>query len=340
MRWTVRLATVGLAAYLAVLTDARGARLQPLPDLTPNPGNLDGFVYVPAAIAPGAPLVVALHGCTQRASDFDDETGLEALADAVPFVLLLPEQREANNAERCFNFFDPGHNRPGVGESASIMAMIDQVADTYALDPDRVFVLGLSAGGGMTAVLLANHPDRFAGGAVIAGVPFDCNRPTWMTWPIWWSLRMLWGEAAAASYACGLFGQTPLDRSAEAWATAVLGVAGEAPERWPLVSIWHGDADEVVHPRNRHELIEQWTHVQGLAAIPDDAGARGPAQREIFRAEDGSARVEAWRLPDLGHALPIHADAAPLACGVSGPYIDDVGLCAVHEIARFWQLLP
>src|SRR4051812_23898982 len=43
---------------------ALGAETRQVPDLTPNPGHLLMFEHVPDGLSPGAPLVVALHGCT------------------------------------------------------------------------------------------------------------------------------------------------------------------------------------------------------------------------------------------------------------------------------------
>ncbi len=337
----LRCARLGLAIVLLGLPTpgAAAGALQPLPDFGPNPGNLDAFVHVPAGVGPGAPLVVALHGCSQRASDFADATGLDALADAVPFVLLLPQQREANNPRRCFNFFDRTHNRPGRGESGSIAAMIDHVEATFATDPARVFALGLSAGGGMTAVLLANDPERFAGGGILAGVPFDCNRPGFWNAGLWWALATFVGQGAAASLSCGIFGYAPVDRTPRDWGDAVRAAPETAPATWPVVSIWQGEADATVHPLNRRELIEQWTDVHAIDSTPDQVERIGPIRREVFADATGRVRVEAWQVPDLGHAAPIDPAGEP-ACGIEAPHAEDARICAVREIARFWGLVP
>jgi poly(hydroxyalkanoate) depolymerase family esterase len=120
-----------------------------------NPGKLLMFKYVPDGLAAGAPLVVALHGCNQSATDFDDESGWTEMAERLRFAVLLPGQQEANNPTRCFNFFLESDNRRGRGEAASIMAMIEAMRNQHRTDPDRTYVTGLSAGGAMTAVMLA-----------------------------------------------------------------------------------------------------------------------------------------------------------------------------------------
>ena len=87
--------------------------------------------------------------------------------------MLLPEQRRSNNAHTCFNWFEPGDTARGEGEAASIRQMVAKCVADHGLNPQRVYITGLSAGAGaMTAVMLATYPDVFAGGAIIAGVPF------------------------------------------------------------------------------------------------------------------------------------------------------------------------
>ena len=328
----------GLAAFLVTAPPA-GA-LEPVAEFGANPGDLDLFVHVPAAQEPGGALVVALHGCTQQASDFDDETGLVALAEAVPFVLLLPQQREANNPERCFNFFRREDNRPGRGESASIRAMVAHGVDRFEVDPAQVFVLGLSAGGSMTAVLLANYPDVFAAGGIVAGTPFDCNRPNLPRWAPWWTLRLTVGEAAAASFACGILGPSPIDRTPQDWGDAVRAVAEPTPERWPRLSLWQGTADEVVDPANQRELLEQWRDVHRLEGAPERRAVPGDVEREVHRDAAGATVIEAWRLTDFPHALPVHPEAEPEPCGAAAPYLEPAAVCAVRRTAAFWGLLP
>ena len=76
---------------------------------------------------------------------------------------MFPEQGSANNQNACFNWFEPGDIRRGAGEALSIKQMVDKMISDYDLDPERVFVTGLSAGGYMTTVMLATYPDVFAG---------------------------------------------------------------------------------------------------------------------------------------------------------------------------------
>lgn len=336
--WT---ATGAVALAACLLAGAGPAvALEEVAGFGANPGQLKMYLHRPAAARPGLPLVVALHGCLQNARDFAEETGLLALSEEVPFVLVLPEQQQGNVDNLCFRWFDSEHNRPGLGESASIRAMIDQAIATEAVDPDAVHVLGLSAGGAMAAVMLADYPDLFAGGAVIAGVPYGCNRPAGIfdsLW-YWYHYNRFLPAGSDGAYACGIAGFGHGERSAGDWAGYVREAAGPAPAHWPRVSLWQGTADDVVDPDNLGELVEQWTAAQGIDAVAEDSATVDGALHEVYRDDAGVARVESWTLPGFGHAVPIDADGDPEPCGRPGDYIENANLCAVRRIAEFWQL--
>lgn len=313
---------------------------EPVTDFGENPGALNMYLHLPADHRAELPLVVALHGCQQSATGFDDETGLVALSEETPFVLLLPEQQEDNMSRRCFRWYDRDDNRAGHGESASILAMIDHVIAREDVDPDRVFVLGLSAGGAMTAVLLANYPDRFAGGAILAGLPYGCNRPVSAfdaTW-YWLHYNPFVPDGADASYACGIAGFGPTDRDAADWAAFVRDAASAPPDRWPLLSLWQGTSDETVDPDNLRELTEQWTSVHGIDSAADAQEAFAEAVRELYQDDTGAPRLETWTIRGFSHAFPIDADGDPALCGVEAEFVLDAGICAARRIADFWQL--
>ena len=94
------------------------------------------------------------------------------LAEESGFALLFPEQQRSNNANLCFNWFNPDDTNRGLGEAHSIFQMVEAMIETHGIDPDRIFITGLSAGGAMAAAMLAAYPEVFAGGAIIAGLPF------------------------------------------------------------------------------------------------------------------------------------------------------------------------
>lgn len=110
------LSTLGLALSLASCAGANpapepvGTAAQAVDSLTPvatfgaNPGNLLMFTYVPQGMPNSAPVVFALHGCTEAATDLE-AAGWNQLADTYKFYVVYPQQQSANNTEECFNFF-------------------------------------------------------------------------------------------------------------------------------------------------------------------------------------------------------------------------------------------
>lgn len=337
-RFRSNVSTAACAAALSLLLSTPSTALEKITDFGDNPGNLDMFLHRPAPDDADLPLVVALHGCTQTAEEFGSETGIRALADELPFVLLLPDQRPDNMFNRCFRWYDTRDNRPGRGESASILAMIDFALANEPIDPDQVYVFGLSAGGAMTAVMLANYPDRFAGGAIFAGLPYGCNRPINFFDFTWNWLHYFGLDGAAASYACGIGEFSLTDRDAADWAGYVKESAATEPGSWPPLSLWQGGGDETVDPDNLTELLEQWSALHGIDRVPDDEEAGEDATRAIYEDADGVARIETWTLPDFGHAVPIDANGDPETCGIEGAHVFNADICAVRRVLEFWQL--
>src|SRR3954465_8976883 len=198
------------------------------------------FEHVPDGLPPRSPLVVALHGCTQAAREFGDDSGWTGLAECLRFALLLPQQQEANDADLCFDWFRDGDNHRDRGEAASIRAVVDRRGADPGRDPRRVFVTGLSAGGAMAAVMLAAYPEAFAGGAIVAGVPYGCagreGEPILAAERQAFLANPLLGEAAWAAYACGITRAgplpvrlTPFDWEPRTWAELVREAGAPAP---------------------------------------------------------------------------------------------------------------
>ncbi|MFQ6548406.1 alpha/beta hydrolase family esterase [Aestuariibius sp. 2305UL40-4] len=326
------------AGLISVIASQSSTAAERIDDFGDNPGDLLMYLHRPADAAAGLPLVVALHGCQQSASVFDDETGLVALADEIPFLLLLPEQQEANMFNSCFRWYDTDDNQPGLGESASILSMVDFAIRTEGVDPDEVYVLGLSAGGAMTAVLMANYPDRFAGGAILAGLPYGCNRPV-NAFDVGWYWRHTFGlDGIDASYACGIVVSSLTDRDPEDWRRFVLDTLPAEPAQWPPISLWQGTGDETVDPDNLQELTEQWTALHGIDTVADSREEMGGIVREVYSGAAGDPLVETWSLDGFGHAVPVDPDGEPETCGLEGAFILDADICAVRRIAEFWQL--
>lgn len=282
-----------------------------------NPGGLRMLAHVPEGLAPNAPLVVVLHGCTQRAGSHARAAGWLTLADRLGFAVLAPEQDSENNPNRCFNWFEPGDIARNSGEAASIHAMIQHMVQAHRLDPARVFVTGLSAGGAMTSVLLATYPETFAAGAVVAGLPFGLAGNV--------------QEAFAAMHGGARLGSEELG--------ALVAQAAPAPRRKPRLAIWHGRADRTVASSNAPALARQWAAFHGLAEQPDDVRARRGWTRSVWRSSDGETLIEMNLLAGLGHGTPLAAGGDD-PIGEVAPFMLEAGVSSSLEIARFWGLAP
>jgi feruloyl esterase len=309
-----------LAKGMAGADAGASANLAETADFGPNPGHLRMLSSVPEDLPPSAPLVVVLHGCTQTAAEYDAGAGWSTLAERFGFAVLFPEQKRANNGNLCFNWFQPEDVTRGSGEVASIAAMVAAMIARHGLDRRRVYVTGLSAGGAMTAALLATYPDVFAGGAVIAGLPF--------------------GSANSVPEAFGVMGQGRI-RSAQELGDRVR-AASDYRGVWPTVSIWQGTSDTTVNPVNAEELRKQWGDVHGVAATASRQSVVDGATRQVWQAEDGRTVVEIYVIPGLGHATPIDPDAADedAQCGSAGAsrFILPAGISSSFRIAESWGL--
>ena len=300
--------------------DAAGeaGSLEAVAEFGDNPGSLRMLRFVPPGLPPGAPLVVVLHGCTQTASGYDRGSGWSTLAARHGFALLFPEQQRSNNAHTCFNWFEPGDTKRGRGEVASIRNMVAATVADLRINPARVFVTGLSAGGAMTAALLATYPDVFAAGAVIAGLPYGSASNV--------------QEAMAAMYHSTAL--PAADRGAPVRA------ASPQPQRKPVVSIWHGDADTTVVPANALEQAKQWCNVHGLGERDVTADLVDGMPHRSWRDATGAVRVELYTIPGLGHGTPIDTlGAGDRGVGKAMPYMLEAGISSTWHIARSWGLL-
>jgi poly(hydroxyalkanoate) depolymerase family esterase len=281
-----------------------------------NPGHLRMLAYTPKELPQGSALVVALHGCTQAAAAYDYGSGWSTLADRHQFALLLPEQQRTNNPNTCFTWFHPAATRRNGSEALSISEMIEHMIRNHGIDRSQVFIIGLSAGGAMTAAMLAAYPEVFAGGAIIAGLPH--------------------GAASTVQEAFAAMAQGA-ERSPEKWGNLVR-IASAHRGPWPRLSIWHGAADPIVNPRNAEQLIKQWTNVHGVATEPDFVhGVRGHTRR-VWCDETGAEVIEAYSISGMGHGVPVALIHGSDRCGNVAAFHFDVGLCASSQIIAFWGI--
>lgn len=281
-----------------------------------NPGALRMFAFVPEQRQQPPALVVVLHGCGQTAASYDLGAGWSTLARHYGFALLMPEQRPANNSRGCFNWFLPEDTARDRGEASSITQMVERMVRDIGVDRQRIFVTGLSAGGAMTSVMLATYPEVFAGGAIIAGLPF--------------------GVASNVREALNGMLQSP-PRPASELGDLVRGASNHRGP-WPKLSVWHGSADRTVNPANADEIVKQWLDVHGLPATPMSEATVDGYPRQIWWDANGETVVESYTITDMAHGTPLGTADNDERYGAQGAFLIEAGISSSYHIAKFFGL--
>jgi len=297
------------------------AQISPVSNFGSNPGNLSMYTYVPSGMPSNAPLVLVLHGCTQNATSYANETDWNSLADQFKFHVIYAEQSTSNNFSRCFNWFESGDASRGLGEAASLKSMVDYMKSNFSVDDSRVYVTGFSAGGAMTSVMLATYPEVFNAGAVMAGLPYDVAN----------------GSSQAFS---AMFGN--VDLSPAQLGNRVRNASGFTGP-WPRVSVFHGTSDFTVYYMNETELVEQWTNVHGIDQTPEvnDPAFLGNAtvNKKEYRDGAGNSLVVSYSFNGMGHAIAIDPGMGPQQGGNTGAYATDVDFWSSYYAAEFFGLM-
>jgi poly(hydroxyalkanoate) depolymerase family esterase len=306
----------GFGYYGRNQADAPLSPLMWVEEFGDNPGALKMFSHVPADLPRKPALVVVLHGCGQTAAAYDVGTGWSTLAERYGFALLMPEQRSANNANTCFNWFNPEDISRGQGEAASIRQMIATMVAEHGIHPRHIYVTGLSAGGAMTAVMLATYPEVFAAGAVIAGLPF--------------------GIAGNVREALGGMMQ-PQARSARELGDLVRH-ASDHRGPWPKLSVWHGSADRTVHPGNANATVKQWLDLHGLDEAPMSQADVDGYPRQVWWNDNGETVIESYTITDMAHGTPLGIAGHDEPYGSEGAFLIEAGISSSYHIAKFFGL--
>jgi feruloyl esterase len=192
--------------------------------------------------------------------------------------------------------------------------MIERMIVDHGIDRGRIFITGLSAGGGMTSAMLAAYPEVFAAGAIIAGLPY--------------------GTAGNVQQAFESMFQGRV-RSPQEWGDEVRH-ASKHRGPWPRVSVWHGDLDATVKPVNADSIVQQWTDVHKIASDPKTEMVDG-YRRQVWR-RNGTDTIESYAITGMGHGTPLATNAGNNRYGEAGPFLLEVGISSSWHIAMFFGL--
>lgn len=264
-------------------------------------GKRDYKLYIPAIASHSPhelrPLIVMLHGCTQSADDFAAGTRMNFAAEREGCYVAYPEQIASANTQKCWNWFDRTHQTRDQGEPSLIAGIARQIMRDHSIDPKRVYIAGLSAGGAAAAVMAEVYPDIFAAAGVHSGL------------------------------ACGVAQDMPSAFAAMQGRHAPYTSARGAP--MPTI-VFHGDADHTVHPRNGADVVAGAAAGQTYSHHVETGTSPGGRRftRSIQSDTAGNSLIEDWVVHGAGHAW---SGGSP-----AGSYTDPRGPDATTEMLRFF----
>jgi poly(hydroxyalkanoate) depolymerase family esterase len=245
-----------------------------------------------------------LHGGTQDVDDFAAGTRMNALAEEHGFLVAYPSQCKSANPSLCWNWFKAEHQMRGAGEPSIIAGITSEIIAEHDIDPQRVFVAGLSAGGAMAGVMAATYPEIYAAVGVHSGLPY----------------RSATDIASAFAAMRGDTGQQCRQRKPRP--------NSDHASRVRTI-VFHGDGDHIVHPSNAANIVDAQAKTNDSVerAKPQSSASR-PHTRTVTRDKTGTVVVEHWLIHGSGHAWS--------GGSADGTYTDPHGPDASREMLRFF----
>jgi poly(hydroxyalkanoate) depolymerase family esterase len=212
-----------------------------------------------------------------------------------------PAQTHAANGSNCWNWFKTDDQQRDQGEPSIIADITRDIIRNYHIDPSRVYVAGLSAGGAMAAIMSARYPELYAAVGIHSGLPVGAAHDMPSAF-----------QAMQNGMASG-------------------GKAGASRKEQVPVIVFHGDRDRTVHPCNGDQALAQCTLEQGGPDVKVEKG-KVPHGRTYTRSvrhdRNGKSIAEHWVVHGAGHAWS--------GGSRKGSFTDPKGPDATQEMVRFF----
>lgn len=287
-----------------------------------NLGNLKLMFYDPGNIKEKAPLVVVLHGCTQMAKGCAEQTGWNKLAKLHQFYVLYPEQIILNNVENCFNWYRAADQSRDKGEPASIMQMITYLKKNKNIDTTRIYIIGLSAGGAMSSIMMAVFPEVFDKGGVIGGGPYKATESV----------------INAGTSMLGIVAKSPED-----WGDLVRKENPHFKGTYPELIVFHGGLDPIVNSNNANQLIKQWVDIHHTDYVEDVHFEKfrnnEDVELTIYKNRQQQEVVRYFRVRGMGHAIAVDTGNCSTQGGKTGMFSYDKDFHSTYWAADFFGII-
>ena len=294
----------------------------------PN-GSRPYFVYTPTNYQVGVavPLVVMLHGCTQKAVDLATGTQMNTLAEQQNFIVVYPQQTSSANQYLCWNWFDLANQSRDKGEPSIIAGIVQSITQNtarWSIDTNRIYVAGISAGAALAVILGATYPDVFAAIGVHAGFEYQA------------------ATNSSAGLRAGRNGG-PDPRQQGLLAYEAMNAVGSFARAVPTI-VFHGTKDYVINIINGDQTVQQWMYTDMLASHGSyNANFTAPTTTTKGQVPGGRSYVtygwkdansneiqQYWKVDGMGHAW---SGGNP-----GGSYTDAKGPNASQAIYSFFLL--
>lgn len=287
---------------------------------TNDAGTRTYKVYVPAAYSGEAavPLIVDLHGCGSNADEEARWSRFNELAETFGLLVAYPEQSSSANGSRCWNWFLTEHQSRDAGEPTLIAGITREVMSRWSVDPRRVYVAGISAGGAMSDIMAATYPDLYAAAMIYAGC-----------------------EYKGGTTCLGAVAALPAEESGRLAYEAMGPRARVVP-----IFVIQGDTDAVVPAPNAELVVQQFLASDDWAdngandgSVSRDRSATRSGQKPGGRAYDiddytdaaGCLLAQRWLIRGIGHAWSnAEPNGTPRDAALTDPLGPDVSTPTVE----------